>query len=185
MSLVGKRHCRGCGEEFQPTNARQRHCNGVCSMRYANKKAWIRNREREIQRNKEWRAKNRDRKLAYQRLYAKENRENIRLKNRLWGQRNLARRMLTAARQRARDAGLTFNIDLSDIAIPPFCPALGLELQAGNGARAPNSPTLDRLDNSRGYVKGNVRVISWRANAIKNNCTIEELEKVLAYMKAE
>lgn len=42
------------------------------------------------------------------------------------------------------------------------------------------SPSLDRLDSSKGYVKGNVRVISKRANQLKNNATVEEMRMVLA-----
>lgn len=45
----------------------------------------------------------------------------------------------------------------------------------------PNAASLDRIDNSKGYVRGNVMVISLRANAIKNNATAEELTAVAAY----
>ena len=41
-----------------------------------------------------------------------------------------------------------------------------------------DSPSLDRIFPESGYTKGNVRVISWRANWIKNNSTIEEIEKL-------
>lgn len=44
-------------------------------------------------------------------------------------------------------------------------------------------PSLDRINPDRGYVPGNVQVISFRANTLKNNATREELAKVLAYMK--
>lgn len=45
------------------------------------------------------------------------------------------------------------------------------------------SPSLDRIDSSKGYVKGNVRVISARANMLKNNATVEELTLVLKDLK--
>ncbi|WP_266156761.1 hypothetical protein [Dyella silvatica] len=69
--------------------------------------------------------------------------------------------------------------------IPRFCPVLGLPLYRNSGGRAqgPNSPTVDRLDPDKGYVKENVKVISARANAIKSNATPEELLRVAAYFQ--
>jgi hypothetical protein len=56
---------------------------------------------------------------------------------------------------------------------------LGLKLEQGNGKSTASSPSLDRIDSSKGYVKGNVRVISHRANLLKNNATVEELKLLL------
>ena len=60
-----------------------------------------------------------------------------------------------------------------------ICPILGIPMQwnagKGMGKQNPNSKSLDRIDSSRGYVKGNVIIISWRANRLKNNATREEL----------
>jgi hypothetical protein len=92
--------------------------------------------------------------------------------------------MLHRARLRAATKGFEFNIDEGDVVIPKVCPVLGLELTVGRGAPGPCSPSLDRMDNSLGYVKGNVRVISNRANSLKSDATIEELRAVLAYVEA-
>ena len=64
--------------------------------------------------------------------------------------------------------------------IPKYCPVLGIEIKS-NTTNAPldSSPSLDRIDSSKGYIKGNVRIISNRANRIKSDATIEELRKVL------
>ena len=97
---------------------------------------------------------------------------------------NCARLMLHRARLRAATKGFEFNIDEGDVVIPKVCPVLGLELTVGRGAPGPCSPSLDRMDNSLGYVKGNVRVISNRANSLKSDATIEELRAVLAYVEA-
>jgi len=45
------------------------------------------------------------------------------------------------------------------------------------------APSIDRVDNSKGYVPGNVRIISWRANRLKNDATVEEMELIIKYMK--
>ena len=91
--------------------------------------------------------------------------------------------MINDARKRAERKGIDFDLDQSDLIVPPTCPVLGIELFVSGGKRTANSPSLDRIDNSRGYIKSNVRVISFRANALKNDATIEELEKIVNYMK--
>src|SRR5208283_2776809 len=109
--------------------------------------------------------------------------EIIREKDRKYRNDHPERYMLTEAKRRAKKYGLDFNLELEDIVIPEVCPALGIPLFSGGlseGKRmqGPNSPSLDRVDSSKGYVKDNVRVISWRANKIKSNATADELEKI-------
>ena len=91
----------------------------------------------------------------------------------------LEKKMLRRARSRAKERGLEFDIDLSDIHIPTHCPVLGIELVAHKGRSGgnPNSPALDRIDNTKGYVKGNVMVVSHRANMMKVDASPEELLK--------
>jgi hypothetical protein len=52
----------------------------------------------------------------------------------------------------------------------------------GAGQVHDGSPTLDRIDNAKGYVKGNVCVISKKANTMKNNATPEEVRKLSEYV---
>jgi hypothetical protein len=91
--------------------------------------------------------------------------------------------MINAARQRAKKKSLDFDITVDDIEIPEMCPVLGIPLIKGDGRLTENSPTIDRIDNTKGYIKGNVMVISHRANNIKNSSTIKEIEMILEYMK--
>lgn len=64
-----------------------------------------------------------------------------------------------------------------------FCPILGIKYEFANGNQScPRSPSLDRVDNSKGYTKDNVKVISLRANKLKNDATKEEIEKILNYI---
>ncbi len=87
------------------------------------------------------------------------------------------KKMFRRAKARAKERGLEFNLDHSDISIPTHCPVLGFELvcHKGRSGGNPNSPALDRIDNSKGYVKGNVMVVSHRANMMKVDASPEEL----------
>jgi len=92
------------------------------------------------------------------------------------------------ARRRGRQAGLEATIRATDIVWPEFCPVLGLRLdyetpRGRRPARSDALPTLDRWDNSKGYIPGNVFVISWRANSLKSNASPEELEAVARYAR--
>ncbi len=101
--------------------------------------------------------------------------------------RNPAKRLFQGARTRARDKNLAFELRLEDIIIPEACPVLGIPLIFGLAGRgkSDNSPSLDRLRPELGYVKGNVRVISMRANWVKSNGTIREFERIIEYMRRE
>lgn len=95
---------------------------------------------------------------------------------------------LIRAKHRAKKRGLEFNIISSDISLPTHCPVLGIELIYGMGsgtgpAKHSQSPSLDRMDNSIGYVAGNVYVISTRANLLKKDATLEELSRLKDYME--
>lgn len=85
------------------------------------------------------------------------------------------KRMLYSAKHRARMKGLPFNIDESDIVIPEVCPILKVDMLFSEGKMSRNSPSIDRIIPELGYVKGNVQVISWQANTLKNNATPSEL----------
>jgi hypothetical protein len=90
--------------------------------------------------------------------------------------------MLRAAKDRAKKNGKEFSLTVEDIFIPSVCPILKIPLFIGRKGNA-NSPSLDRIDSSKGYVAENVAVISYRANMIKNNATLEELEAITNYVR--
>lgn len=146
------------------------------------------------ERNRKYREKQRNNNpdwLSNQREYArakyKKNPEKKRAQARQWRIKNPEKHMLIEAKRRAIRFGLEFNLETSDIVIPEKCPVFGFSLIRATGQANANedSPSLDRIDSSKGYVKSNIRVISWRANRIKSDATVEDLEKVLAYMKNE
>lgn len=82
------------------------------------------------------------------------------------------------AKARAKRRELDFDIEQADVVIPEYCPILGIKLEPGVGPGGkPTSPSLDRIDNSKGYVKGNVQVISNLANSMKSTANPEQLLK--------
>lgn len=97
--------------------------------------------------------------------------------------------LLKNARDRARLHSVIFNLheDHIPMPLPTHCPVLGLELTypGAGGGRRPGSASLDRLDNSRGYVPGNVAIMSWRANKLKSDATLQELRALVAYMERQ
>ena len=101
---------------------------------------------------------------------------------------HLELRLFKTARYRAAKNGLAFNLDVSDIVVPKRCPILGVELvRGGDGTRLgphPYAPSLDRIVPTKGYVKGNVAVISFAANRIKLNLTEEHVVAFLAYLQS-
>lgn len=102
-----------------------------------------------------------------------------------WRYKNPEKYLLQTAKSRAKSKGLEFNIDLDDIKIPEVCPVFKtpftLEIKKGQNPRA---PSLDRIDSSKGYVKGNVQIISWRANDLKSDGTPEEFKMLSEFLNA-
>lgn len=93
--------------------------------------------------------------------------------------------LIRVAGRRATVENLPFNIDYTDIEIPEYCPLPGIKLNkhVGEGEAKFDSPTIDKLIPSLGYTKGNVWVISRRANMIKSDATLEELELLVGNLK--
>lgn len=90
--------------------------------------------------------------------------------------------MLARARQRAKRDNVPFDISANDIVLPTHCPILLIELDYGRDKVGNNSPSLDKVIPALGYVKGNVRVISNRANQKKSDWTVDELRRLAMYM---
>lgn len=102
------------------------------------------------------------------------------------------KKILHNAKTRAKAQGLPFNLTIDDIIIPDKCPLLGTTLTRGDHKRweAPeHTISLDKIYPDKGYVKGNVRVISSLANTMKNNATYEQLanfaKNIMTYMNGE
>ena len=106
-----------------------------------------------------WSRKNPDKKYAWHTNYRKNNPQKY---------------LFHLARRRALKRNIEFNIEISDIIIPDKCPLLGIPIDSYNEWQG-SHPSIDRINSSKGYIKGNVMVISHRANILKNNATATEL----------
>ena len=98
--------------------------------------------------------------------------------------------MLRNLRYSAKRRGIEFNLTLSDLHLTSHCPLLGLKLTYNPIDTAcatyndASHAAVDRLDNSKGYVKGNVWIISRLANNMKNCASLEQLELFCTNMQS-
>jgi hypothetical protein len=79
----------------------------------------------------------------------------------------------------AKSRGIEFSItktDLHDLSFPMTCPVLGIRLDWNRGTAGDDSYSIDRINNAIGYVPGNLVVISNRANSLKRDATLKELQ---------
>ena len=131
--------------------------------------------------NRAWRQKNPERYRALRRKHVKTYRSKLTTEQRRIQPERL---LLGTAKRRAKAKGLDFDITRNDIVIPQKCPVLGIPLVPYSGSCNHNSPTIDRIDNSKGYVRGNIIVVSFRANSLKNNATMSELRRIVDFYEA-
>lgn len=110
-------------------------------------------------------------------------------KAREWRRNNPDYMLHHHAKRRAERDGTEFSITREDIpAIPDICPIALIPIhfkEIPSKGPSDNSPTLDRIDPNRGYTKDNIRILSHKANRWKSNMTIEDVERILAYMKGQ
>lgn len=138
------------------------------------------NKEHAQKKAREYYWNNKEKVLKNVQEYREKNRESIREKGKEYYRRKLKNRLLNAAKARARKFQMDFDISLDDFVLPAKCPLLGIEMKVNKGRHSVknDSFSLDRIDSSKGYVKGNVWVISMLANNIKNNATLEDVQKL-------
>jgi len=96
--------------------------------------------------------------------------------------------LYTIARKRASKFNVEFSITEEDVKVPEICPITGVKMEVYiNSAKQSYlyAASLDRVDNTKGSIPGNVRVISRKANMMKRDLTIDIAEKLLRYMRGE
>jgi hypothetical protein len=133
-----------------------------------------------------YRAKNRELIRVKRAVYRKNNKEKCEKAKRLSYAKNPIALIIMCARRSAKARGLICQITRADLLpLPVECPVLGIRLDYAYGTKnrkaLPNSPSVDRIDNTKGYIPGNVQIISWKANRLKSNGTPDELMRVARY----
>ena len=104
-------------------------------------------------------------------------------KNRVREEKDPITYLLHSARRRAKAKGIEYSITKDDLVLSEVCPLLEIPLKKNRGKMQYNSYSLDRKDSSLGYIPGNVWIISYRANWLKNNATLEELKLLVKNLK--
>lgn len=88
-------------------------------------------------------------------------------------------------KRRAKVKGIEFTITPDDIIVPSHCPIFGTKLAICTGKNGPNSPSIDRIDSTKGYIPSNVTIISHRANTIKNSGTADEHQLITDWLNEQ
>jgi hypothetical protein len=99
-------------------------------------------------------------------------------------EKDWAGQKIVQLKAKAKKHNIEFDIDASDIPLPEKCPIFGIVLQKSTGKLSNCSPSVDRIDPSKGYVKGNVVVVSNKANSIKREATISELKAMVVFYES-
>lgn len=144
-----------------------------------NKVYGVKNKEAISANKKKYAANNKEKIRTYRKKYYEENKPEFIASQRAYYATDMGRRVkiCAKAKERAKASGLEFSITINDIPLPEFCPYLGIKLthDLGEGQKQSNS-SIDRIDNDKGYIPGNVRIISRLANSMKTSSTREHRE---------
>jgi hypothetical protein len=141
------------------------------------------NKEEVLARNKLNYETNKEEYLEYKKEYYQENKEHLLELSKQDRVAHPAKYLLKNAKERAEKKNLPFDITEDDIVIPEICPVFGIPIVVGSSLEErDNSPSLDRVIPKLGYVKGNVRVISFKANSLKRDGCVEDFRKIIEYI---
>lgn len=145
------------------------------------------NRKRDRALMRRWRQENPEKRRAQNQRYAERYPEKMRTKSRKskakWRAENQELGLFVSAKNNAKYKNREFSITLADVVIPDRCPILGTPFTPLGTVPRNFNPSIDRVDNSKGYIPGNVRIISWAANTWKGARTAEEVRALLKYME--
>ncbi len=113
----------------------------------------------------------------------------LRASHRRWKENNLKEYRLRGSKVNARRGGWDHTLSVDDVFWPTHCPILGIALDYSVGSRNKGgpatmaAPSFDRKDPTKAYIKGNVQIVSMRANTIKSNATPEQVARVAEWMR--
>lgn len=94
-------------------------------------------------------------------------------------------KVYTQAKSRAKRKGIEFTIEKSDLHVDDLCPILGVPFVVGTKNNYEYTHSLDRIDNSKGYIPGNVQIITKKANTMKNSASLKELSNFATWIRKQ
>lgn len=136
------------------------HATLVHNRAQAQKTFYQKNKDAVKAKAKEWRQNNKERKTA---------------KDVAWQKLNWKKTTVFRIKSRCKRNNIPFNLTPEDIFVPMLCPILRVPLGVPLEKFNDRTPTVDRIDPNGGYVRGNVQVISWKANRLKCDGSLQEL----------
>ena len=141
---------------------------------------YIKNKEKISAQRSQYYAENKEKLQAKQKIYRDNNPDVMKKSRAKWLKTHPLYDHYHNAKRRAKDLNLPFSIHHTDLRIPEYCPILGIKIDRKDGFE--HGPSLDRVNPSLGYVKGNVAVISMKANRMKGDASAEEHRKIADYI---
>lgn len=181
-------------EEVKEYNAKRRALYPEKAI-HARRAWYVKNRQKSIDAAQKWRNEHLGRATEAHKKWCKANLEHVRewrkkwiaskpaeysilVANR-WRKKHPSKWLFCSIRSRSKMDGIEFNLEPEDCLIPETCPVFGFKLEPAWGKKhqLKNSPSVDRIDNTKGYIKGNIRVISSLANRMKTDATPTELKQ--------
>jgi hypothetical protein len=140
--------------------------------RYKEEKAkGINNYERNVKNNPEKKARRNAQTKEWRKNNPERSREIYQDSDERKKQKDPIKFLLRQTKSHAKSKGIEFNIESTDFVMPETCPVLGIPITPFAKRLAPGTPSFDRIDPHKGYIKGNVKIISYRANRLKCDCT--------------
>lgn len=159
ISFYETRKCLNCGKEWRTHVTKERKTSKIkhfCNECSRNLSIW-------------------ERKKLVQKVFPEKRKEYLQFKRQEF-LKGYIKHKLAACKTRAEEKGIEFNLTEKDIVIPKKCPILEVPLVIGRKGDYEYSPSIDRIDNSKGYIKGNIQIISKKANSMKNCASYKELK---------
>ena len=174
-----ERHCIDCTTAVPKPKCRKKAAKKAVKTRWGQDKPKTPAQRKAAR--QDYYQRNRDDILAKARKRREQNPEATREAQKAWYSKNWKRNMVTKAKARAKKQGVLFDITVDDLEFPDVCPVLGCAMSPGHSDRN-FRPSLDKIIPELGYTPENSRVISYRANRIKNDGTLEEHQRIAEYM---
>jgi hypothetical protein len=132
-----------------------------------------------------WQARNREKVRRSQRVRdAQQKALGYPVKKAWLRKRDSVARLYWSAKTSAKSRDCDFSLTHEDIVIPERCPVLGIPLFFSS-TRTPNTPSIDRIHNHKGYTPKNIVVISWRANKMKGDMSLKEMRLLANFYLGE